>query len=151
MQHTFTGNWQGLSTHFEGNALQLNRINGQVNWMHTFKLPYQFTLELSGFYQTPSLLGMALRKGYGTFNMGLQKQLPNEKGTLRLSIEDLFWTLPLLEVEYHQPDKDFTRHVHYKNEPRILRLTYSRNFGNKNLKATKRSTASEEERKRVGN
>jgi outer membrane receptor protein involved in Fe transport len=151
MQHTFTGNRQDLSTHFEGNNLNSNRINGQANWIHTFKLPYQLTFELSGFYQTPSLLGMALRKAYGVLNLGLQKQLPKGKGILRLSLEDLFWTLPLLELEYHQPNKGFTKHVHYRNEPRILRLTYSANFGNKNVKANKRSTASEEERKRVSN
>jgi hypothetical protein len=112
-------------------------------------MPYQYTLELSGFYQTASLLGMALHKGYGNFNLGLQKQLTQGKGTLRFSIEDLLWTM-YLDLNY-PPEKGFTRRLAYKTEPRILRLTYSANFGNKNLKGTKRSIASEEERKRVGN
>lgn len=151
MQHTFTGNWQDLSTGFEGSRFGSSRINGQINWMHSFKLPHAFSFELSGFYQTASLLGLAVRKGYGSFNMGLQKKLSQEKGTFRLSVEDLFWTLPLLELAYNQPTKGFSRHLHLRNEPRVLRLTYSANFGNKHLKGVKRNTASEEERKRVSN
>lgn len=151
MQHTVTGNWQGLSTYFEGNALRLSRFNSQINWTHTVKMPHQLTLELSGFYQTPSLWGMAIRNAYGTFNMGLQKQFTQDKGILRLSVEDLFWTLPHQKFEYNQPEKGFTRRIFLRSEPRVIRLTFSRNFGNKNLKTNSRSTASEEERKRVGN
>jgi hypothetical protein len=149
--NTFTGNWQDINTQFEGKAHQLNRINGQVNWIHTIKLPKRFTAKLSGFYQSASLLGLAVRNEYGTFNMGLQKQLPNENDIIRFSIEDIFWTLPHQRFEYHQPEKGFIRHLYLRSEPRILRLTYSANFGKKNLKSNKRSTASDEERNRIGN
>lgn len=81
--------------------------------------------------------------------MGIQKKLPEEKGTLRLTFSDLFWTNIIRTtsgVEVLNPVGGWNGSF----EPRVVWFTYSRTFGNKNVKAiNRRKTGSEEERSRV--
>lgn len=85
----------------------------------------------------------------GSLNIGIQKKLNNDKGTFRLSIDDLFWTNKFRFVS-DQPSLNLNQSfVGAFSEHRILRFTFSRNFGNKNVKTAKLSTGSEEERQRV--
>ncbi len=57
----------------------------------TFKLPKEVSLELSGWYNTPSIYGGNLRIAtMWSLNFGMQKVLMNGKATLRLAVNDMF-------------------------------------------------------------
>jgi hypothetical protein len=151
MQYNLVAIWQQNNTLYEGTRLHLNGRYSRINTTQNLKLPYSFNLELSGFYQTRALFGIFGQTSMGSVNMGIQKKLNKERGTINLSISDIFWT-NRFRIKLAYPSVNLDQVFYYTPEPRVVKLTYSCNFGNKNIKeANKRKTGSEEERNRVGN
>jgi outer membrane receptor protein involved in Fe transport len=149
MQNNLTGFLQETNTLYEGTKIKLAGTYARVNSTQSFKLPENFSLELSGFYQSPGLYGITRMKSFGSLNAGLQKKLKEERGMFNLSVNDVFWT-NRIGIITDQPAVNLNQSFGILFEPRVVRLTYSRNFGNKTLKAiNRRKTGSEEERRRV--
>ncbi|MDO1450778.1 outer membrane beta-barrel family protein [Rhodocytophaga aerolata] len=148
MQNNLMGNWQQSMTDYGGETLHIRGYSGQINSTQTFNLPKDFSIEVSALYKSRSYFGILVIKPYGFVNVGIQKKI-NNKGTLRVSVSDLFWTMPF-EAINDLPALDMYQNIGFRFEPRVVRLTYSRNFGNSQVKAAKqRATGSEEERRRV--
>ncbi|WP_207434575.1 TonB-dependent receptor [Sabulibacter ruber] len=151
IQSNLMGIWISNTGLYDGQEVTINGGFASVNISQSFKLPKSFSAELSGFYLSRRPMGIAYGKPFGSLNAGLQKELPNEKGVLRLAIEDIFWTR---RFRLLSDLKDLNLYSDFDgvfSDPRVVRLTYSRNFGNRKMKAaTKRETSSEEERKRAG-
>lgn len=133
----------------DNKAMRVQKWYGSVNVGNTIKLPRAFTAELTGNYQSPFLLGLQFRKAQGYVNVGLQKKLKGENGTLKATVSDVFWTNRMQTasgVEALNTVGGWSGIF----EPRVVRLTYSRRFGNTGVKASsRRQTASDEERRRV--
>ena len=71
-------------------------------------------------------------------------------GALTMSITDIFW-MQGLRVTSLIAGNDQSANWRLFWEPRVLRLTYSRELGNQKVKAAnRRASGSEEERNRVG-
>ncbi|WP_247235671.1 outer membrane beta-barrel protein [Telluribacter sp. SYSU D00476] len=122
---------------------------GRINLTQTFRLPQYFTVEVNGFYQSRSLNGILVRRPFGSLNIGVQKKLKEQAGTLRLSAEDVLWT-QRMEFFSQDTSQGYSTNFNFMMTSRVVRLTYSRNFGNQNVKVnSKRSTGAEEERQRV--
>ena len=150
-QHNLTGLWQTLNTVYLDSPITRTTWNAQINSVHTFTLPHKFTAEVSGFYVSPSLFGVYRFQSYGVVTVGLQKTLPTDKGTLRLNVYDVFWT-GVSRFSSNVPALNINTGGTFRFEPRVVRLTYTRNFGSKTVKAAKnRATGSEEERTRLQN
>src|SRR5690606_19522454 len=113
------------------------------------KLPKDFSLELSGFYNSPTLAGIRKVKAFGAVNFGVRKEFRNNGGKLNLSFSDIFrnnkWLWETNLPEQHLYDL-FIGDFDLKG----VKLTYSRNFGSQKVKgARKRETGSAEEQKRL--
>jgi hypothetical protein len=149
MQNNVMSNWQQNATEYQGENIRISGGYGRINTTQNFTLPNGFSLELSCFYQTRSLLGIGYQKSFGSFNAGIQKKLNHNKGTIQVTGTDLFWTNRFAIRSINQQlNQDINMDA--KFEPRVIRLTYSRNFGNATVKPAKqRVTGSEEERRRV--
>jgi iron complex outermembrane receptor protein len=117
---------------------------------NTFTLPKGFSLELSGWYSSPSIWGGTYKTAsQGSIDAGMQKKLFKDRGTLKLSITDIFHTAPWDSVSdfgglYVEADGDW--------ESRQFRATFTYRFGNKQVKgARQRNTGNESETQRLGN
>ena len=114
----------------------------------TFNLGKDYSLEISGWFNGPAYFATTWRtKSQGEVNLGLQKQILNKKGTIKLSVTDIFRTTPW------DATSDFGGlYIHGRGnwESQTVRLSFAYNFGNKNIKnARNRSTGLEQESKRV--
>jgi hypothetical protein len=148
-QNNLSGNWQSLKTYYQDKSISISVWNTQFNTSQTFTLPNKFTAEITYFYNTPTLSGIIKSLAKSEFTIGVQKQLPKDYGTFRLNISDVFWT-NISRWQTNIPDLNLMQTTTFINEPRVVRLTFNRNFGNKNVKANKkRATGSEEERLRL--
>jgi len=138
-----------VNAYYNNEPLQVHTKNLQVVWINSFSLPKDFSAELIGFYQSEALFGTTVALPMTALNIGVQKKLPGNLGTLRFGIDDVLNSLKFGGgsnfPEYNlisKFDADFSQ--------RTFKLTYSRNFGNNKLKGTRqRATGSEEERQRV--
>ncbi len=116
---------------------------GQAN----VKLPRGLSFEASGYYQTAGVNGLINFNGFGALNLGLQKSLLHERATLRLGLNDVFFSARQQGiVRYQNLNVGFQSY----GESRQVRLSFSYKLGNLQLAAArKRGTSLDEERGRV--
>jgi outer membrane receptor protein involved in Fe transport len=151
LQTNLLGVYQRAASDIEGRTFALEQQYANVFASNRFTMPGGFTGELKAYYQTPFLWGSNRMRSTGSVDLALQKKLPNDKGSLTLGVTDLFWTQGF-RVRSLTPAADQTVNWQLLREPRVVRLTYSKSFGNQQVKAARRrATGSEEERSRVGN
>jgi len=149
MQNNMSGNWQRISTQTESGLYQRDQYGMQINTTQTFKLPKKFTVELSGFYMSPTINGYFNWLARGSVNLGIQKEFKNE-AVLRFSCNDIFETTRLRWNSGGDTDFIFDGHIQF--DKRIFTITYTQKFGNKKIKGVRKHTVgSEEERRRVTN
>ena len=149
MQNNLIGTWQEVNAYFNNDPIQVHNKNLQVVWINSFSLPKDFSAELVGFYQSKGLFGTTVALPIAGLNIGVQKKLRGNLGTLRFGIDDLLNSIKF-RGESNFPEYNLVSEIDIDFSQRTFKLTYSRNFGNNQLKgARQRTTGSEEERQRV--
>jgi hypothetical protein len=147
IQSNLTGQYQQASTaHLESN-ITYNLYSLNANVINIIKLPKDFALEISGYYQSKSIFGVSVFQPLGSLNAGIQKKFA-EKGTLRFSMDDILYT-NLWLIKTYSVENNLNSSFRYDWHNQFVRLTYSRNFGNNKLKSVKVKSGSDEERRRV--
>lgn len=134
----------------QNQAYQIAQIGAQFNTTHTFQLPRAFTAEVTAWYASATINEFGRLLNRGDVTVSVQKKLSGNRGTLTASISDLFWTNRIRSVT-SVPELGLDNRTSFAlNEPRIVRVVYTRSFGNLAVKAVgQRGTASDEDRKRV--
>jgi len=150
MQNNLTYIFRKIETNYEGENLDYGSNNFRVNSIQSFNITKKLSAELVGYYQSRSFSGIYIWDPMGRIDIGVQWKLKNENSRFSLNVSDVFktsilkWTAEVPELNiYNSWTLDF--------EPRVLRLTFTHNFGNTASKTRKRNTASEEEQKRISN
>ncbi len=146
-QTNLNANWQQVQGNYKERRIELAQFNFNISGFQSFTLTKNINFECSGFFQSPSLMGISKGKSFGMLNVGIQKKFENS--SLKFGVDDIFssmkWimTIDLPEENiYTKTDLQFSR--------RIFKLTYTQSFGNKILKAKRnRSTASDDVQQRV--
>lgn len=120
-----------------------------VNSTQSFKVSDSFSMELSGFYNGPGFFGNALYEEVYGVNFGVQNKFSDKWGTLKFSINDV-----LDSVEFRGgtklPEQNIVTQNLFDFSNRTFSITYTRNFGNNELRSARnRQTGAEEERRRV--
>ncbi|MCY7350134.1 MAG: outer membrane beta-barrel protein [Cytophagaceae bacterium] len=149
-QNSLLATYQQQVYRSNARTYRLEQVGGQVNSAHTFRLPRQWSVEAVAWYKFPSVDGINQVLSSWELALGVQKKLRNNAGQFSLTVSDLFWTNQL-RLRSYVPELNLdTKAQAYFNEPRVVRLTYARDFGNQKVSVnSKRATGSDEERKRV--
>ncbi|MEO1384879.1 MAG: outer membrane beta-barrel protein, partial [Bacteroidota bacterium] len=106
-----------------------------------FQLHKSWSLSLSGTWNSLVYQGTIYQPQQTTFNLGLQKTF--DHATLTLSCTDIFNTGTFLGFVNVLPEQGIFYDWNYDFEGRIVRLSYSHNFGKQRNKKQRRSGASE--------
>jgi hypothetical protein len=124
-----------------------------LNFTESFKLPHNYALELSGYYNSSAYDSNSRSAGNGVVNFGFKKELAGQGGTLQLSVSDVFSTaiyrgqMGLLTTDAFNSKV----RVNYNPESRsfpIIKLSYSRSLGSNN-KASRKNGGTNDEQKRL--
>lgn len=149
MQNNFNGIMQSVRTDYDGQKVDINLKNYSINSVNNFVIIHGFTGEISGFYQSPSLFGIYRSKAVSSISVGIQKKTKDEKNTFSLNFSDVFKTNKM-RFSADVPELNIHNSGNIDFEARVLRFTFSHNFGSKKVKsARQRETGSADEQKRV--
>jgi hypothetical protein len=113
------------------------------------KEDYKFAIELSGYYNSASFSGNSRSYGMVIFNLGIKKDLPDNKGSFQLSVSDLFRAasyrnrLGRLVTDSFKSDVITDYQAESHSFP-IIKLSYSRSFGAGSKKQTSNKKPKEE-------
>jgi len=148
MQNNLIIAWQQAKTTYLSKSVELQNFYYRITSSQNFKLPKDYAIEVTGFFQSPNLRGRSKQLAYGALNFGAQRTLAGKKGSLRFTVTDIFNTLTTRFNDYI-PEQNLNGKVRLDFVQTTFSLTYKYGFGNGKLKAKQYTTSAEEERKRV--
>ena len=143
-----------FNNHFKGvvnnEPISIGITSFMVQMQHQFKFNKGWNAEVSGFYRSKGLEGVIYIQPIKQFNAGVSKQILKNKGSLRLSVRDIFAGGVFKgSSKYGTVDAQF-RDV---NDSRAGSLTFTYRFNKGKLKAgsNKRNGGASDEQNRVKN
>lgn len=151
----FKGKWTSINSigflHSEMPDFNSHRVHSNsylLNTVNSIKIPLEITMEVSGFYNSPSRNGTVGQASYYGLSMGFSIPVFKSKGSLKLGCTDLFDS----QIQRFNTQGNGIKIVSgWKRESRFINLLFTYRFGNLNVKANKaRSTGIEDERSRMG-
>ncbi len=150
MQNNLIVSWQELNFDYTGEAVTFSQKSFTFNTTQIFKLPKNFTIEISGFYNSPQYSwGVTKVDAFGKVNLGIQKKFGKNNTTLRLTVDDVFKTGNRY-FSIYLPEQNIDSKSYLEFSQTVVKITFSQRFGNNKLKSNRqRATGSEEERRRV--
>ncbi len=148
MQNNFTVFYNKYNSPYLGSQYNVDVVAWNAYVSNNFVLGKGFSAELAGWYNSAGLYGFFKSLPQGAFSVGLQKQVMQKKGTLKLNVNDPFWW-NRFRGSTNYGDINFKIKSNW--ESRVARVTFTYKFGNQNVKAARqRSTGTEAERNRAG-
>lgn len=109
------------------------RFAGVINTQQTFKLPYRMTAEIAAVLNSKSLTGLnTYVRSSSQVDLGLQKNVIGEKGTLRLALTDIY------KGNRYDTDSELNGmrlHSTYHGEYRQVKLNFTYRFGSSKVKS----------------
>ncbi len=141
-----TGTYNEYKTYYRNKLYDMSLLTYNLYGNNTIKLPDDWSVEAGGWLNGPGLYGMLAMKTQGALNFGVQKSFMEKKASLKLNIQDPFWTNRFRGGTQFE-DIDLTIRSLWPS--RQVRLTFSYRFGNQNVKTRQRNTGSDDLQQRV--
>ena len=154
MSYTLTGGWRRFRETYTAMPVEKSFFSGSFNFSQTFRLPKNFSAELSGWWNSPTWWGTIRPEGFGTIDAGVKKELRHNAGTLQLSAADVFRIMQI-RMRFGALTREAfatTSYVKYNPESRIfpiIKLTYTRSFGTEGKDRRKTGGSSQDEIDRI--
>lgn len=148
----FSGNYSHYKADFGGGSrvVDLDAASFNIYMQHSYKFgkKQDWTAEVSGWYNSPAIWEGAFKsKSMWTIDAGVQKNIFKGKGTFKVSVSDIFFTMKFsgysdFAGQYSRFSGSF--------ESRQFKTALTWRFGSNTVKAARdRKDASEEEKKRT--
>ncbi len=128
--------------------LNIEATNFLVNLNNQFKFGKGWSAELSGFYRTKGIEGQLILFPFGQVSAGVSKKVIKEKGTVKLSARDIFYTQKIKgNISFQQTDVTFWQN----RDSRVVNLSFTFRFGKQlqNVPQNRRAGGADEESNRV--
>lgn len=139
----------GVDGFVDGKKLDLNTYMARINLYNQLTINKKWSAEFSGYYASRDLAGQGFTKGMFRAFVSIQKRIWKDKGTVRLSMEDIFhsWvyhnhSVGLKQADYFQRSQTDTQRVGVAMTYRFGKETFAR-------KRRHNNSASDEEKGRV--
>lgn len=116
------------------------------NSQNSFKAGKGYSMELGAFWYSGSVYGISSYKANYAISTGVQKQVFNDKGSIKLMVNDIFQTKRYQEQTFFQ---NIDMNTDKRPDSRRAMLSFSYRFGNQNLSKKERKSASEDIQNRV--
>ena len=114
----------------------------------TIKLPFKFSVQLSGWYNSAAFWGTMRSSQQGAMDLGIQKKVFDDKGEIRLRFGDILHTAGWKGENIFTPGLKMKMNGNW--ESRTVTLNFSYRFGSAEIKgARQRKTGLEDEKNRV--
>lgn len=147
MQNNVTVYYQHYNTFYAGQPYNIEFVAYNLYASNNFTISKLWSAELSGWYNSRAQYGFYQAQPMGAFSVGVQKKILDNKGSLKLNVNDPFWLNHFNGVAKVQ---DINFRVQSRWESRRISLTFTYRFGNQNVKGTRdRNSATSAEQSRV--
>jgi outer membrane receptor protein involved in Fe transport len=143
------GRYQRFRGILYGEELDVDATNYLVNVNNQFTFKNGWGAELSGFYRTKGIDGQIEIKSLGQVNAGIQKQVLKKKGTVKLTVRDIFFTMaPSGNINFQNTEAYFRN----TRDSRVATISFNYRFGKpiKGLKTRKTGGAGDEQNRVKG-
>lgn len=154
MSYGFVGGWRQFKEHYTPVPVEKTYFAYSLNGREIFKLPRNFSLEISGWYNSAAYNGNVKVYAVGSLDAGLKKDLQHNGGTFQLAVTDLFKTTKY-KLRYGALTPDVFDGVSFMTyypeswQSQVIKLTYSRSFGVSAQKMPGADTGSGDEQGRI--
>jgi hypothetical protein len=151
VQTNFTGVYNHYKSYYLDQQLEIKQVTWNMYASNQFTIKKGWSAEISGWYNSRAFYGLYAAKPMGMLNAGIQKTFLEKKLTVRVNVDDIFWTNRFRGRALY---KDIDFNVRSQWPSRQFRVSLSYSFGNQNVKgARQRNTGSDDlqQRARGGN
>lgn len=133
---------------YEQMNVSKEQISVRLQSTNTFELPKSFSIEVTGFYQSPMLWGLMNIKSMYSVDFGVQKYFWNKKANIKLTLRDPF---KLMKFKADLNYSNLDGYINNTWDSRRIGLSFSYRFGNDDIKPSRqRKSGLEDEQNRVG-
>jgi hypothetical protein len=129
-----------------GSPLTTTRFLWSASTENNITLNKEISLEWHGFYSSGYDLGYLLIKSQWGTGGGLQLKVLKNKGTIKLSATDIFWTNVTNGTTYFT---GFSEIVNVKRDTRVVNISFTYHFGGTSQSSLKSKGGAEDEKQRV--
>ena len=131
------GRYQRFQGVLHGEMLDVSGNNMAANVNNQFTFKNGWGGELSGFYRTKGIEGQMVIKNMSMVNAGVQKQILKKKGTLKLTVRDIFQgRVARGNINFQNTEASF-RQI---GDNRVATISFSYRFGKPIKGLKKRNT-----------
>ncbi|MEJ5993107.1 TonB-dependent receptor [Pedobacter sp. Du54] len=148
---TSTNNALAYYGKYSGNLantdLSASRVTFNFNTSNQLKINASTTAEVIGSYQSRSYYGPLDIKGNWSVALGIQKQVLDKKGSIKLNFSDIFYTS---KTDAYTALTGYTEQFYQSRDSRVGTLSFSYRFGRSQVASSRRVGAADEEKRRAG-
>jgi len=143
----YTAFYNEFKSAIPSGVLDNSNLAHMFNLNNEIQLPGNWSMEVTGRYQTALTFGLFEIDPQGSLDFGFSRSLFDNKANLKIGIADVFRTR---NSNVTIAQDDINLFVEQRNDTRRVSVNFSYRFGNQKVKAArKRSTAAEEESGRI--